>query len=242
MEAGRALEVAELGVAGYAAALKLQDALAAARAADALGDTLLLLEHPHVFTLGRGADERHLLAARPAAVPVFRVSRGGQATYHGPGQLVGYPILKLEGRDRDVHGYLRRLEEAMIRALGEFGIEAGRRSRLTGVWAGVRKIGSIGVGLRRGWVTCHGFALNVHPDLAFFGGIVPCGIEGCEMTSVAALGGAGVTVGDFTAAMRRSFAQVFSYEAAVAVDPERLWRTIPCEGAPAEARAQGRVA
>ncbi len=230
MEAAGRFQVAELGAVDYGAALRLQDALVAARQSGELCDTLLLLEHPHVFTLGRGADERFLLAARPAAVPVFRVSRGGQVTYHGPGQLVGYPILRLEGRDRDVHRYLRRLEESMIGALAQYGIEAGRRQGLTGVWVETRKIGSIGVGIRRNWVTCHGFALNVNPDLRFFGGIVPCGIEGCEMTSVAALGQGAVTVADVAATMRRSFADVFGYAAVTEADTERVWRVVDRAG------------
>src|SRR5271166_5753538 len=143
----RILSVANLGIVEYQAALALQNAMVAARHAGEIGDTLLLLEHPHVFTLGRGADERFLLAERESEVPVYRVSRGGQVTYHGPGQLVGYPILKLEGRDRDVHRYLRDLEAAMIDALAEFGIDAVRRDAMTGVWVGSRKIASIGVGI-----------------------------------------------------------------------------------------------
>ena len=107
-------------------------------------------------------------------------------TYHGPGQLIGYPILKLEGRERDVHRYLRLLEEAMILALADWEIAATRRDGLTGVWVGAKKIGSIGVGIKR-WTTCHGFALNVCPDLSYFRGIVPCGINGCEMTSIEVL-------------------------------------------------------
>src|SRR5271167_3211550 len=134
----RKLSVANLGIVEYQAALALQNAMISARQTGAIGDTLLLLEHPHVFTLGRGADERFLLAERDSKVPVYRVSRGGQVTYHGPGQLIGYPILKLEGRDRDVHRYLRNLEEAMIRALADREIEAARREGLTGIWVGAR--------------------------------------------------------------------------------------------------------
>src|ERR1700733_8221815 len=182
----RILNVANLGLVEYQAALALQNAIVAARQTDAISDTLLLLEHPHVFTLGRGADERFLLAQRPREVPIYRVSRGGEVTYHGPGQLVGYPILKLEGRERDVHRYLRNLEEAMLRALADFDIKATRRQGLTGIWVGSRKIASIGVGIKR-WTTCHGFALNVCSDLNYFHAIVPCGIDGCEMTSIAAL-------------------------------------------------------
>ena len=147
----------------------------------------------------------------PDGVPVRRVSRGGQVTYHGPGQLVGYPILKLEGRDRDVTKYLRNLEAAMIDALAKFGIDAGRREGMTGVWVGARKIASIGVGIRR-WTTWHGFALNVSTDLSYFDSIVPCGIEGCRMTSVCELTNRAVSVREFADVMRESFARVFNYD------------------------------
>jgi lipoyl(octanoyl) transferase len=216
MSAQNTLGVARLGTIDYAAALALQERMLAARQQDRIADVLLLLEHPHVYTLGRGASEAFLLN-RPAEVPLYRVSRGGEVTYHGPGQLVGYPIVKLEGAARDVHAYLRRLEDAMIAALGELGIEAGRRERLTGVWIGQRKIASIGVGLRR-WVTMHGFALNVTTDLGYFERIVPCGIHGCEMTSIAAQGRADVTVGVFAHLVERNFAAVFGYAAIKLLD------------------------
>lgn len=191
--------------------MRLQDAMVAARIADAADDALALLEHPHVFTLGRGADERYIL--NPGDVPVHRVSRGGQVTYHGPGQLIGYPIVKLEGTERDVLRYLRRLEETIIIALAQFGIDAYRRERLTGVWTGnpAMKIASIGVGFRR-WVSLHGFAVNVAPDLKYFDAIVPCGIEGCRMTSIAALGRPDVSVESFAGAIERAFASVFGYD------------------------------
>src|SRR5271167_4591555 len=204
------LSVAELGVVDYDDALAMQTEMLAARVDGRIGDTLLMMEHPHVFTLGRGADERFIVGNRND-VPVRRVSRGGQVTYHGPGQLVGYPILKLEGRDRDVTKYLRDLEAAMIDALAKFGINATRRDAITGVWVGSRKIASIGVGIRR-WTTWHGFALNVSTDLSFFDSIVPCGIEGCRMTSVCDLANRAVTVREFAAVMRESFARVFNYE------------------------------
>ncbi len=216
MSAQNTLGVARLGTIDYAAALALQERMLAARQQDRIADVLLLLEHPHVYTLGRGASEAFLLN-RPAEVPLYRVSRGCEVTYHGPGQLVGYPIVKLEGAARDVHAYLRRLEDAMIAALGELGIEAGRRERLTGVWIGQRKIASIGVGLRR-WVTMHGFALNVTTDLGYFERIVPCGIHGCEMTSIAAQGRADVTVGVFAHLVERNFAAVFGYAAIKLLD------------------------
>lgn len=207
---GVSLSVARLGLVDYAAALEMQNAAVAARMRDAIGDTLILLEHPAVYTLGRGADPRFIIAANPA-IPLYRVSRGGQVTFHGPGQLVGYPIVKLSGARRDVSRYLRKLEEALIAALGEFGIAASRRDGMTGVWAGAGKIGSIGVGIRR-WVTMHGFALNVNTNLADFEAIVPCGIEGCQMTSIAAQGAPQVTVADFADALERSFVRVFEYD------------------------------
>ena len=221
----RILSVANLGIVEYQTALALQTAMVAARQEDAISDTLLLLEHPHVFTLGRGADGRFLLAQRPADVPIYRVSRGGEVTYHGPGQLVGYPILKLEGRDRDVHRYLRSLEEAMIRALAGCNIIATRREGLTGIWVGARKIGSIGVGIKR-WTTCHGFALNVCPDLRYFRGIVPCGIDGCEMTSIEALGEKEIGIDEFAMMMRSRFAEVFGFERLVTVDPATMWQLV----------------
>src|SRR5260370_23611478 len=144
METRGTLEIARLGTVDYADALALQDALVAARRDDLIDDTMLLLEHPHIFTLGRGADERYLLQAMPA-VPVFRVSRGGQVTYHGPGQLVGYPIVKLEGRDRDVHLYLRRLEQTLVDALTRLEFDSGRLARPTGAMGGEPNIGTIGI-------------------------------------------------------------------------------------------------
>jgi lipoate-protein ligase B len=209
----RALAVADLSVVDYDAALAMQSALLASRIDGVIGDTLLLMEHPHVFTLGRGADERFIVNNQ-AGVAVRRVSRGGQVTYHGPGQLVGYPILKLEGRDRDVTKYLRNLEAAMIDALAKFGIEAARRDAMTGVWIGARKIASIGVGIRR-WTTWHGFALNVSTDLSYFDSIVPCGIDGCRMTSIADVLGRAVSMSEFAPMMRDSFARVFNYDTIV---------------------------
>jgi lipoyl(octanoyl) transferase len=218
------LRVARLGLVDYAAALELQNAIVAARLRDEIGDTLLLLEHPHVYTLGRGADASYIIDA-PADVPIYRVSRGGQVTYHGPGQLIGYPIVKLSGARRDVSRYLRKLEQALIDALGECGIEGGRHDGMTGVWAGPRKVGSIGVGIRR-WVTLHGFALNVTTDLGYFDAIVPCGIEDCRMTSVAALGHPQATVAEFADAIERAFAAVFEYNRIMRVTPESIRRVV----------------
>lgn len=221
MDTAASLSVARLGMVDYTAALELQNALVAARLRDAIGDTLLLLEHPHVYTLGRGADASYIIDAT-GGVPIHRVSRGGQVTYHGPGQIVGYPIVKLAGARRDVSRYLRTLEQALIAALGEYDIAAARREGMTGVWAGVRKIASIGVGIRR-WVTMHGFALNVTTDLRYFDAIVPCGLEGCRMTSIAALGQRSVNVAAFADTVERAFAAAFEYDRIIAAEPRGLW-------------------
>jgi lipoyl(octanoyl) transferase len=236
METRDTLEIARLGTVDYADALALQDALVAARRDDLIGDTMLLLEHPHIFTLGRGADERYLLQAMPA-VPVFRVSRGGQVTYHGPGQLVGYPIVKLEGRDRDVHLYLRRLEQTLIDALASLGIAAGRRAGLTGVWVGERKIGSIGVGVRR-WITLHGFALNVCTQLEYFDAMLPCGIAGCEMTSVRREIGGRADLGATAEVVQQSFVAVFGYERVAEANAQALWARVDRTAIACEAQSQ----
>jgi len=236
IEARQNLAVAELGVVEYRRALALQAAMVQARIDGTIGDTLLLLEHPRVYTLGRGADEKFIVAPRPE-VPVLRVSRGGQVTFHGPGQIVGYPILKLEGSARDVAKYLRALEAAMIAALARCRIEAGRRAGLTGVWAGARKLASIGVGIRR-WVTYHGLALNVSNDLSYFDSIVPCGIEGCEMTSIARLGRPDIGVAEFAKILAESFRETFAYATASSSDGAALWTLVD----PPDALAEDRIA
>ena len=179
-----------LGRVGYLDAARLQHALVRERLAGRAPDTFLFLEHPPVVTLGRGSHAEHLLAApdtlRAAGAEVWETSRGGDVTYHGPGQLVGYGILDLRGHGRDVGRYLRDLEEALIRVLGEYGLAAGRRAGLTGAWVGERKAAAIGVRVER-WVTAHGFALNVDPDLGHFGWIVPCGIREYAVTSIGEL-------------------------------------------------------
>jgi lipoate-protein ligase B len=218
---GEQLAIANLGTVEYQRAHALQQALVAARLRGQISDTLLVLEHPHVYTLGRGADEKFILARR-AEVPVIRVSRGGQVTYHGPGQVVAYPILKLEGPARDVGRYLRQLEQVMIDALAENGVCAERRDRLTGVWIGARKIASIGVGIRR-WVTYHGLALNLSTDLSYFDSIVPCGIEGCRMTSLAGLGREDIGMAQFTNSLCENFRRVFGYAQLIYPSGETIW-------------------
>ena len=173
-----------LGRMNFAEALRLQEELVAQKREDhSLGDELLLLEHDPVYTIGRTPDQSSLLGTRHLSHPVFAINRGGQATYHGPGQLIGYPIIDLRRCGQDLHRYLRWLEQLVIDLLAGYGISAERRPGLTGVWIENRKIASIGVGVRS-WVTMHGFALNVCGDLSPFDQIVPCGIGNVKMTSM----------------------------------------------------------
>jgi len=199
----------DLGLVEYAQALTWQEELLKQRCQGESEDTLLLLEHPAVFTLGRGADERHVVT--PGQVPVHRVGRGGDVTFHGPGQLVGYAILDLTRYRRDVHAYLRTLEAVLITALAGGGLGAQSKAGLTGVWVGEKKIASIGVGVRR-WVTYHGFALNVDPDLSYFADIVPCGRPGVHMTSMADLLARPITVPEVKPRVAETFANHFGYE------------------------------
>lgn len=181
------LNVYRLGLVPYKTALDLQMRLLEKRIKGETGDMLLLLEHPPTFTIGRKGLKEHLLMNEKylseRGIHFQEISRGGDITYHGPGQLVGYPIIDLTSKSRDVHKYLRGLENMIISVLSEYGIESGRIEGLTGVWVKGNKIASIGVGVKR-WVTYHGFALNVNTDLSYFDMIVPCGIPDVKMTSI----------------------------------------------------------
>jgi lipoyl(octanoyl) transferase len=178
------LHVHWLGRKDFASALALQEKIVAAKREDPSQlDELLLLEHEPVYTIGRTPDQSSLLGAAHLPHPLVAINRGGQATYHGPGQLMGYPIIDLRRCGQDLHKYLRWLEQLLIELLAEHGIAASRRESLTGVWVGGRKIASIGVGVRH-WITMHGFALNVCGDLSPFNHIVPCGINNVAMTSM----------------------------------------------------------
>ena len=210
----RPLEIRQLGVVPYGDALALQRALVEERRADRIPDTLLLLQHPPVITLGvkAGAARTHIVATpeRLAAlgVEVHEAGRGGDVTYHGPGQVVGYPILDLRPDRCDVHRYVRDIEEVMIRVCGGYGVAAGRIAGLTGVWVGEEKIGAIGIRISR-WITSHGFAFNVTTDLEHFSLIVPCGIADRGVTSLERAAGRQVRIGDVEEAFSRRFADVF---------------------------------
>ena len=181
--------VLDLGTAPYRDVWREQLALVEARQHDAVPDTLLVVEHPHVFTLGRRRDAQANVLA-PGDVEVIEIERGGDVTYHGPGQLVAYPIIRLDGAERDLHAFLRHLEDAAIRTCERAGVTADREPGKTGVWtttpAGRKKLCSIGIACRK-WVTFHGLALNVTTDLSYFARINPCGFEASVMTSLAAL-------------------------------------------------------
>lgn len=210
--APRPCEVRDLGRIGYAEAFALQQQLVEQRKRGEIPDLLLFVEHPHVVTMGRNGREEHLLAppellAR-AGIGFHHSDRGGDVTYHGPGQIVGYPILDLKEWKRDVTAYVRALEQVLIDALSEFGIAAGREPGATGVWTAQGKIAAIGVHISR-WVTSHGFALNVDTDLRYFQYIVPCGLTK-PVTSVRGLG-CQASRGQLTAALGRAFTQVFDF-------------------------------
>jgi lipoate-protein ligase B len=187
----------------------MQLALVKQRQVGEIPDTLLFVEHPHVITAGRSAKRDNLLDL--GDTPLFEIERGGDVTYHGPGQLVGYPIFLLRETERDLHLYLRNLEEAIIRAIAGFGLDGTRKEGWTGVWnAGAeRKLASIGVAVKR-WVTLHGFALNVAPDLGRFGAINPCGLDAAVMGSMASELGRPVEMAAVKRSVRDAFADVFA--------------------------------
>jgi lipoyl(octanoyl) transferase len=209
------LVVRRLGRVRYADGLDVQARLVAERQRGQIPDHLLLLEHEPVFTLGRNARRDNVLlpeeALRERGFDIFESGRGGDVTYHGPGQVVGYPIVDLSPDRRDVHRYVRDLEEVMSRCCGDYGVAAGRVSGLTGAWVGRQKIGAIGVRISR-WVTSHGFAFNVSTDLAAFDLIVPCGIRDRGVTSLEGILGRPVPLGEVMDGLARHFAAVFERE------------------------------
>jgi lipoyl(octanoyl) transferase len=236
--------IADLGLISFADAFALQKRLVAARKADAIWDVLLLCEHPHVITLGRNGSREHLLASERVLeqkdVEFHATNRGGDITYHGPGQVVGYPVINLSAIRRDVVWYVRMLEEVMIRTCSDFGISAGRESGKTGAWVTrtekpgdlppkaqssqteqAEKIGAIGVHISR-WVTSHGFAFNVSTDLRFFDLIVPCGIAGRAATSLEKVLGRRVEPQEAAPQLTKHFGEVFGLEMKTASRDELL--------------------
>jgi lipoyl(octanoyl) transferase len=205
--------VEQHGIVSYADGLDLQHRRIAQRKAQEIPDTLILLEHPHVFTMGRNARRENMLVSpdwlQKAGVELFETDRGGDITYHGPGQLVGYPICDLTRHRRDIAWYMRTVEEALIRVAGDYGIQAGRLKGATGVWVGNEKLAAMGVHVSR-WITSHGFALNVNTDLRYFQWIVPCGIPDKGVTSLEKILGRRVSMEEVRERVICHFGDVFS--------------------------------
>ncbi|MCF7902677.1 MAG: lipoyl(octanoyl) transferase LipB [Candidatus Marinimicrobia bacterium] len=203
------LTIKALGTVPYMLAWDIQKEHHAARLAGEISDTLLLLEHPPAYTFGKNANTKNLLNPRDAEV--IQSDRGGDITFHGPGQIVGYPILNLKEHQTSVSWYMRTLEAMIIRTLGNFSIEADRIAGLTGVWVGDRKICAMGVRLSK-WVTMHGFALNVAPDLSYFAGMIPCGISDKGITSMQMELGQPITITEVSTVLVGTFQRTFGFE------------------------------
>ena len=207
------LEIKNLGLMPYKESLRIQEKLVLSRRSEEVPDQLLMLEHPHVITVGKSSSEEHILMTEEQisdlGINVFKVGCGGDVTYHGPGQLVGYPILDLKPNRKDLHRYLRDLEEVLIRSLAVLSIEGRRREKMTGVWVEGRKIAAIGVRVSSQWITSHGFSINVCNDLSYFETIVPCGIKDVEITSIANELGTKITIGAVTRIVVQEFREVF---------------------------------
>jgi lipoyl(octanoyl) transferase len=207
----KTLDVVRLGRRKYDEVWEKQKALVDQRRFGAVPDTLILVEHDPVYTLGKNSNENHLLQTRDRHVPVYQIERGGDVTFHGPGQLVGYPILDLHHHRLSVSWYMRTLEKVLIQTLGQFGIEARCREGLTGVWVREEKIAALGVRLSR-WISMHGFALNVNTDLKFFDGIIPCGIFEYDVTSMSQILGEEVSLVEVEETLITIFRLLFSFQ------------------------------
>lgn len=209
----RVLEVRRLGRVPYQEGVEIQRDLVLRRRRGDISDQLLLLEHPHVITMGSSSEAAHVLvdaAERDAlGIELSETGRGGDVTYHGPGQLVGYPILDLSPDRKDVHAYMRDLEGVLLRVLGDFGVEGERITGRTGVWTPKGKVGAIGIRVSSGWITSHGFALNVSTDLSYFEAIVPCGLEDRRVTSLELLLGRSVEMTEVMDRSAEAFGAVF---------------------------------
>jgi len=210
----RILDYFNLGLIDFQQAWDLQKKLFTQRIENKINDTLILLEHPHTFTLGKVADKKNLIwnenQLQENEVKVFEIDRGGDITYHGPGQIVGYAILDLKSWYQDTHKYLRALEEVIINVLKDFSIVSARKEGLTGVWIDDRKICAIGIKISR-WITMHGFAFNVNTDLNLFNGIIPCGISDKDVTSLEKELGGKQNLNEVKERIVRSFMEVFNY-------------------------------
>ncbi|MBN1302374.1 MAG: lipoyl(octanoyl) transferase LipB [Melioribacteraceae bacterium] len=215
----RLLQHIDLGIIGYKEAWDIQKELLKKRTLNEIPDTLLLLQHPHTYTLGKVADRKNLVGSdkylKDNNIAVYDIDRGGDITYHGPGQVVGYPIIDLKEWKQDTHLYLRSLEEVILQVCKGYGLKAGRNEGLTGVWIEDRKICAIGIKVSR-WVTMHGFAFNVNTDLSFFQGIIPCGITDKEVTSLQKETGMSIDLNQINEKIINKFVSIFGYDETVA--------------------------
>lgn len=211
----RKFEYCDLGKIGYQEAWDLQKSIFELRTKNEIEDILFLLEHPHTYTLGKVADKNNLVynerELEEKEISVFDIDRGGDITYHGPGQIVGYPIIDLKNWKQDTHLYLRNLEEVIIRTCADYGLQTGRKEKYTGVWLEERKICAIGIKVSR-WITMHGFAFNVNTDLDLFNGIIPCGINDKEVTSLKKELNRDMDLGEVKDNIIKHFKDIFGYD------------------------------
>ncbi len=210
----RTFDYCDLGLIDYKQCWDLQKEIFDLRYHSKVDDTFFMLEHPHTYTLGKVAEKENLISTsgqlKELGISVYEIDRGGDITYHGPGQIVGYPIIKLSDWKEDTHAYLRGLEEVIMLTCNEYGLKTERNSKYTGVWIGDRKIAAIGIKVSR-WITMHGFAFNVNTDLAYFGGIIPCGIKDKEVTSLQRELGNEVPIEEVKEKVIKNFKEVFEY-------------------------------
>jgi lipoyl(octanoyl) transferase len=221
----RELFYCDLGLIDYNDAWNLQKSTLELRHNKKLPDIIFLLEHPHTYTLGKVADKKNLIGSEDYLtknkISVYDIDRGGDITYHGPGQIVGYPIIDLTEWESDTHKYLRALEEVIIRTCAYYGIKGTREPKYTGVWIEDRKIAAIGIKVSR-WITMHGFAFNINTDLSLFSGIIPCGISDKEVTSLQKETGRKIDIQEVKSILVKNFKEVFSYADAAAYPKEEL--------------------
>ena len=221
----RILNYCDLNNIDYQEAWDLQKEILEMRVDEKINDILFLLEHPHTYTLGKVADKRNLIGSvdylMQNKISVFDIDRGGDITYHGPGQIVGYPIIDLKKWKQDTHRYLRSLEEVIIKTCSEYGLKGVRDSKYTGVWIGDKKIAAIGIKVSR-WVTMHGFAFNVNTDLDFFSGIIPCGIVDKGVTSLKNELSKSIDISEVKEKLVDNFKNIFEYEDVTAISKDEL--------------------
>lgn len=221
----RTLKYCDLNLIGYSDAWELQHELHHQRKDKMISDVFLMLEHPHTYTLGKTADKKNLIGSKEYLednnISVYEIDRGGDITYHGPGQIVGYPIINLNEWQNDTHKYLRALEEVIIQTCKEYGLETERKEKYTGVWIENRKIAAIGIKISN-WISMHGFAFNVNTDLNLFNGIIPCGISDKEVTSLAKELGREISLSDVKEKLLNNFRVIFQYDEIETVEAEKL--------------------